>query len=197
MRIPVERHLALDLRIHDLARDFRLLDVWTLPEVEGSLADFDRAVAMVLAADPAHGSSAAARFLWRAREVLGAWLGLDKVTEPSGEHRSLRDRLPDDLRGTADGLQYEHLPFVPVYRTPTEYAAEVSNATVHGILYLAWVPNGEDTYRGQLAIYVKPRGRLGSAYLTFIKPFRYLVVYPALERQLAREWREGASPAGR
>ena len=29
--------------------------------------------------------------------------------------------------------------------------------------------------------------------MAFIKPFRYLVVYPAMERQLAREWEERAA----
>jgi len=38
------------------------------------------------------------------------------------------------------------------------------------------------------AVYVKPRGRLGSAYVAFIKPFRYLVVYPALMRYIERAW---------
>ena len=41
-----------------------------------------------------------------------------------------------------------------------------------------------------MAVYVKPRGALGHAYMAFIKPFRYLIVYPALQRQVAREWSE-------
>jgi hypothetical protein len=39
-----------------------------------------------------------------------------------------------------------------------------------------------------MAVYVKPRGLFGQAYMAFIKPFRYLIVYPALERQLTRTW---------
>jgi hypothetical protein len=39
-----------------------------------------------------------------------------------------------------------------------------------------------------MAVYVKPRGRFGEAYMAFIKPFRYLIVYPALERQIERAW---------
>jgi hypothetical protein len=40
-----------------------------------------------------------------------------------------------------------------------------------------------------MAVYVKPRGPLGSAYMALIKPFRYLVVYPALMRQIERTWK--------
>ena len=198
MRIPNERHLALDLRIHELVPDFTLEDVWELPEVVGTAADFEQAVRLMLEADPANGSRGPARFLWRVRELLGRWLGLGDVTEPSGggptfaipgtDETSLAGRLPADLQGTADGLAYDHLPFVPLFRTPTEYAAEIGNATVHGVMHLAWVPHDDGTYRGQLAVYVKPRGRFGRAYMAFIKPFRYLVVYPAAERQIARQW---------
>ena len=46
-------------------------------------------------------------------------------------------------------------------------------------------------YRGQMAVYVKPNGLLGTAYMAAIKPFRYVIVYPALMRQIGREWRDG------
>jgi hypothetical protein len=79
---------------------------------------------------------------------------------------------------------------VPLYRTPREFAAEISNRTVHGVMHLAWVETGDDRFGAQMAVYVKPRGRFGRAYMAFIKPFRYLVVYPAMERQIARQWQE-------
>jgi hypothetical protein len=39
-----------------------------------------------------------------------------------------------------------------------------------------------------MAVYVKPRGLFGRGYMALIKPFRYLIVYPALTRQLGRAW---------
>jgi hypothetical protein len=39
-----------------------------------------------------------------------------------------------------------------------------------------------------MAVYVKPRGRLGKQYMAFIAPFRHWVVYPALLRQIERAW---------
>ena len=199
MRVPNEQHLTLDLRIHEIVRDFRLEDVWMLPGIEGTAADFDRAVRMTLGLDPVHSSRGPARLLWQARDVLGRWFDLGEVTEPAtgAPEHTLRDRLPADLRGTVDDVSYDHLPFVPLYRTDTEYAAEVANATVHGVLHLAWVAQDDDTYRGQMAVYVRPRGWFGNAYMAFIKPFRYLIVYPAMERHIARDWRRRGETATR
>jgi hypothetical protein len=39
-----------------------------------------------------------------------------------------------------------------------------------------------------VAVYVKPNGRFGSAYIAAIRPFRHLVVYPAMLRQIERRW---------
>ncbi|MGH2983378.1 MAG: DUF2867 domain-containing protein, partial [Solirubrobacterales bacterium] len=72
--------------------------------------------------------------------------------------------------------------------------AEVSNQTVHGVMHVAWVDQGEGRYHGQMAVYVKPRGRLGKGYMALIKPFRYWVVYPALMRQIERAWNARMAP---
>jgi hypothetical protein len=97
----------------------------------------------------------------------------------------LAERLPTHLRGTVDGLSFGSR-FTPVYRTDTEFAAEISNQTVHAVMHLAWVDGGHGRYQGRLAVYVKPRGWLGRIYLAFIAPFRHWIVYPALLRQLER-----------
>lgn len=106
----------------------------------------------------------------------------------------MAERLPADLRDSAAGLRFDHLPFVPLYRTDVEFAAELSNQTVHGVMHLAWVDQGNGRHQGQMAVYVKPRGRLGAGYLAIIKPFRYWVVYPALTRQIERAWNARREP---
>ena len=59
-------------------------------------------------------------------------------------------------------MHFDHLPFVPLYRTDDEFAAEISNQTVHGVMHLAWVPTGRAPgHEAQMAVYVKPRGRFG------------------------------------
>ena len=85
-------------------------------------------------------------------------------------------------------MNFGSTPFVPLYSTDYEFAAELSNRTVHAVLHLAWVDQGEGSYQGQMAVYVKPRGSVGKGYMALIKPFRYLVVYPELMRLIERAW---------
>lgn len=69
-----------------------------------------------------------------------------------------------------------------------EYAAEIINRTVHGVMHLGWVADGAGGFRGRMAVYAKPNGWLGSAYMTAITPFRHLIVYPAMLRQIESAW---------
>jgi hypothetical protein len=41
-----------------------------------------------------------------------------------------------------------------------------------------------------MAVYVKPNGLLGNAYMAAIKPFRHLIVYPQMLRAIERRWNE-------
>src|ERR1700683_2779110 len=51
-------------------------------------------------------------------------------------------------------------------------------------------------YHAQLAVYVKPNGLFGQGYMAAITPFRYLIVYPSMIKQIGRAWREhGDDPA--
>ena len=120
-----------------------------------------------------------------------------KLPIPGTNETSLTGRLPDDLRNTAADLHFDSLPFVPLYRTDVEFAAEISNRTVHGVMHLAWVDQGGGRYQGQMAVYVKPRGPLGKGYMALIKPFRYWIVYPALMRQIERTWNARMAHHGR
>jgi hypothetical protein len=62
------------------------------------------------------------------------------------------------------------------------------------VMHLGWVEQDDGSYRGQMAVLVKPRGRLGAAYMELIKPFRYALVYPALMRVVERAWRRRHAP---
>jgi hypothetical protein len=64
-------------------------------------------------------------------------------------------------------------------------------------MHVGWVPGGDGAYRGQLAVLVKPNGMLGAGYLAAIRPFRHLIVYPRMMRDLARRWRAGAAGQAR
>jgi hypothetical protein len=201
-RIPNAVHEAQPWRIHAILPDFLLEDVWALPAV-GAADEFPELLAMVTAMDPAHAESLPTRALWGLRDRLGEWFDLGRISSPVDDQRalpipgsaetSLRERLPDDLRDTITDFDFGSLPFVPLYVTADEAAAEISNRTVHGVAHFSWVERGDGTFGGQMAVYVKPRGRLGEGYMALIKPFRYWIVYPALMKQFARSWARRSS----
>ena len=83
--------------------------------------------------------------------------------------------------------------FSPVFATSTEWVAELSNATVHAVVQLGWVDEGQGRWRGRLGVYTKPRGWLGRLYMLAIAPFRHFVVYPAMLRQVGRAWQRRAT----
>ena len=187
MRLPDTAHTSRPWRIHQLAADFRLEDVWELPW-RGEPEDFPRLVGMISSGRPSQSSSRAVRALTAIREKLGALLGWDDPDTGVG-HRvaTLRDRLPADLRGTP-APDFGALPFDSLYLLEDEFAAELANRTMHGVLHIGLVP-GPDDCRAQMAVLVKPNGLGGRAYMAAIKPFRHLIVYPALFRQWERAWR--------
>jgi hypothetical protein len=189
MRLPNAVHESRPWRIREIAPDFTLEDAWALP-VYGAAGDFPALLTVMASRDMTHEAPLVTRLLFRIRWRLGRWFGWDDAAIrpiPGQDEASLAERLPDDLRGTAADLEFGSL-FSPLYRTDTEFAAEISNQTVHGVMHLAWVDRGEGRYQGQMAVYVKPRGRLGKQYMAFIAPFRHWVVYPALLRQIERAW---------
>ena len=192
MRLPNNAHTSRSWRIRELARDFRLEDVWALP-TPGGPDDFPRLVRLIASSDPSRGSSRAARALWAIRWKVGGLLGWDDPGAGLGSRaRTLRDRLPADLRDAPPGPVFDALPFNSLYLTDDEWAAEIANRTVHGVMHVGWVPDGTGGYRGEMAVYVKPNGLLGSAYMAAIGPFRHLIVYPPMMREIGRDWRAGA-----
>ncbi len=203
MRLSNSEHEAHPWRIREIAPDFRLEDAWALP-VQGGTDDFATLLEVVASLDPAHAESRATRALFGIRHRLGEWFGWDDAPQPlaipADTESTLSARLPEDLRNTATGLNIRStdleglVDFKPLYRTDTEWAAELSNRTVHAIMHLAWVEQGDGLYRGQMGVYVKPRGRLGAAYMAAIAPFRHRVVYPALMREIERAWDARVAP---
>jgi hypothetical protein len=190
MRLQNAAHESRPWRIREIAPDFKLEDVWALP-VHGGAGDFPALLQLMASGDPASTHSLPTRVLWRIRWLLGSLFGWDdagKLPIPGTNETSLADRLPADLRDTTADLDFDSLPFEPLYRTDTEFAAELSNQTVHGVMHLAWVDEGQGRYQGQMAVYVKPRGPLGKGYMALIAPFRHWIVYPALMRQIERRW---------
>ena len=189
-RLPVTEHTRMPWRIHQIANDFRVLDVWALP-TPGGADDFPRLIALMWSYD-AKRSSPLVHALFAARWALGRLFGLDKSDDGIGSRvTGLRERLPADLvDASLDGVTIGQ--FTPLYVTDDEAALEIANRTVHGLMHLGWVSDGNDGYRGQMTVLVKPNGMLGAGYLSAIAPLRHLVVYPAMLRRIGQLWRTAA-----
>ena len=185
MKLPNSEHTRYPWRIHEIAPDFRLEDVWALP-TPGGPDDFPLLVEGATALEPSHTSSPVVQALFAIRWKLGEIFGWD---DEAADGPTLRDRLPADLSDTGPEFAFDSVPFTPLYLTHDEFAAELANKTMHGVVHLGWVPDGSGGYRGQMAVLVKPNGLLGLAYMAAIKPFRHVLVYPALMRGIERQWR--------
>ena len=209
MKLPNTTHTSRPWRIHELTGDFRLEDVWALP-TPGGPDDLPQLVRQAATDDPrelnAQGKyvgdgsrgivSCVSRALFELRWKLGELLGWDDRDSGVGRRvATLRDRLPADLREGPRGPDLDSVPMTSLYLTEDEWATEMANRTVHSVMHVGWVPDGTGGYRGQMAVLVKPNGLFGAAYMAAIKPFRHLVVYPALMRAIERDWQTNASPS--
>lgn len=186
MRLPESAHTAQPWRIHEIAPDFDVEDVWQFRTPGGGPDDFPALLA-ALQAERASEAGGISGLLFKVRWKLGELFGWDREDSgTNGRAPSLRDRLPADLRETEVPTDDR---FTSLYVLDNEYAAEIANSTMHGIMHLGWVP--DDTgYHLQMAVLVKPNGWFGRFYMALIKPFRYGIVYPAMTRSWERTWND-------
>jgi hypothetical protein len=189
MRLPNRAHTSRPWRIHEVTGGFRLEDVWQLPGT-GAPHDFPRLVQGLASADPSQSPSSAIRTLFAIRWRIGELLGWDRPDVGIGSRvPTLRDRLPLDLRDAPSGPTFEVLPFTSLYLIEDEFAAEIANATMHGVMHIGRIRAATGVFRAQMAVLVKPNGLRGAGYMAAIRPFRRLIVYPAMLRGIERELR--------
>lgn len=174
------------LRVHDFLAGVPLHDVWAvdLPRARSgiTLDEFFR-MATVRPFRP----SLAVQALLKLRFFVGKLLGWDR--QPSGPAReAFATRLTTADRskslvpaGTKEG------PFHVVYRFENEQLLELVNRTAHAAALSALVET-PNTYRFYFAVYVRSVGRLTPIYMALINPFRKLVVYPSLLRNIRASW---------
>ena len=180
-------HFAKPWRVHALAPDFELEDLWAFDlggggDLRAFLSCFWRVFGELPDA-----------LLVKIRLRVGAALGWDdhdfSLPIPGCQEKSLGERLTDDDR--RNSVPYE-LPRPPVaspevrvvYCFEREAAFEFSNDTIHGLLHI-----GVHAGRATLAVYVKHRGVASHAYMAAIWPARHLFLYPVLVSKVERAWR--------
>jgi uncharacterized protein DUF2867 len=137
------------------------------------------------------------RALFALRWKAGKLLGWDEQASGTGSPvATLRDRLPADLRDGPAGPEFSGtVAFSSLYLADNEWAAEIANRTMHGVMHLGWVPDGSGGYRGQMAVLVKRNGLLGHTYMAAILPFRHLIAYPRMLDEIGHRWRARAGRA--
>jgi hypothetical protein len=194
MKVANNEFTGRPWRIHEVAGDFDVEDVWELPG-RGGPGDFPRLVEMIAAIDTANSGSPAVRALFALRWKLGAIFGWDDEEDGlGGRTPTLRERLPQDLRDGPAGPQ-SAMPFTPLFLTDDEWAAEIANQTMHGVMHIGAVPDENGEFRALMTVLVKPNGLFGRAYMAAIRPFRHLLIYPALLREGGRLWEEARRAA--
>ncbi|MEC4020441.1 DUF2867 domain-containing protein [Streptomyces sp. H27-D2] len=182
-------------RIHELAGDFRLEDVWTARTPGAKPNDFPTMLAaMQASAGPAR-EPLLSRFLFAVRWKLGALMRWDKPEAGIGARVPLlRDRLPRDLAEAPRNSDAGLAPLTSVYELDNECALERASRTVHMVMHLGWAPTKSGGHEFRVAVLVKPNGPTGRLYMAAITPFRRLIVFPALTRQWEHAWRDRGRP---
>lgn len=200
MRLPLQEHHKRNWRVASLAPDFTVLDVWRFPlELDGSVT-LDQFIAFSESAQRKliEGNSVTGA-LFRLRGALGTIFRWDDAPEkqeparpiPGCSETSLRQRIEAsdatpmgaEPHATASGTNFER-----VYHDETESLSEISNGTVHALMHLARVETTPGKWSPQMAVLVKPRGRMGHHYMSLISPFRHHIVYPAMMRAAKKGW---------
>lgn len=190
-RLPETEHTSRAWRIHEIAPDFRVEDVWSFRTPGAGVDDFRKMLDALRAAGGPGNQSLPSRALLAVRWKLGALLGWDEPEQSIGTRvRSLRERLPVELRQPATGAPVPNTPFTTLYELHDEGAYELANKTVHDVLHLGWVQGANGDFELRMAALVRPNGIFGRLYMAGIAPFRYLVIYPAMTRQWERAWRD-------
>jgi hypothetical protein len=198
-------HYSHPWKVHEIAKDFELLDVWEFPILADQTRNQDFSFFLKVMQEPPKISvrsffsikNLIARFLVLLRVVLGEAFGLDKNVNslpiPGCKETSLRDRLSkEDLkRNLAESVGEEDQgKFIwrTVYLYENEMLTELSNNTVHVLMHWAWVHKSRNYFTAQLAVYTKPRGTMGEFYMNLIMPFRHMIIYPAMMEEVKKKW---------
>jgi len=188
MRFPNTDFQHLNLRVHEVLHDARLLDVWAIPLANGGEGrTIQDILKLIERADPRSVHPAVRALFWL-REQIGRVLRWDAPPPRYPPVNSYVHRLPDAI--IAASLRKVGVPYGPVrllYQLENELLAEVINATGHAFISLSLFAQ-DDGYIAYLAIYVLYTRWWTRYYLWLIAPFRHWIIYPLLVRALQQHW---------
>ena len=123
--------------------------------------------------------------VWEVDAQIPASTPLERWFEAfRGERRGVATRVLFGIRwavGWVLRLDAKGTGFRPVYAEAEEQLFRIENRTVVAFMHLSLADR-----RPRIAVYVRPKGRLGGLYMRLIDPFRRAVVYPDFRTRAAR-----------
>jgi hypothetical protein len=203
-----QSHYAQPWKVHEIAKDFELLDVWEFPIAadRSKGQDFLFFLKMMRQPPPEKNRRSAslkflaAQVLVYLRMQMGEVFGLDKnintLPIPGCRETSVKDRLSKKDREQSLSLlelgisDYDNSTWQIVYFYKEELLMELSIDPAHALMHFGWVHKSDHIYTAQLAVYAKPRGDFGKFYLQLIMPFRRLIIYPVFMEAVKNIWEE-------
>lgn len=193
MKINKDLHLDQAWFADELLADFNIEDVWKLPIELRPHHTLNEVQEVFSNAIEKIGRTGISGKLFQLRFFLGRILKWDEQTATAHKplDNSIRKRFAEIQK-----LELEDAPelrageFTPVYKWENESLLEIENKTVHAAIHFGKIQIKKDNCTVQMAVYVKPKGLFGKVYMLIIKPFRLLLVYPAMLRALKIQWNE-------
>lgn len=187
MQITQEEFRQKSLYAHTFLADVPLHDAWKLELKDGgegrTLEDFQS----LLKLDDMERSNPIVNGLFRLRWQLGRWFGWDAQKHNSPAASYVHRLTPADRARSLVEPGSNYGPMRLIYRFENESLGELVNATVHGFLLLTMEPTAEG-YNLYMGVYVKPTNRFTRFYMMLIDPFRLLLVWPAMIKQIKKTW---------
>jgi hypothetical protein len=205
-KINNKSHYSQPWKVHEIAQDFILLDVWEYPILADSSKNQDFLFFLRMTRKPPPDKvnrSVSIRFLAAGilvslRMYLGKILGLDKnintLPIPGCQETSIKERLSMEDRKRSLALSElgisdnANKTWRVVYLYEDEMLTELSIDIVHVLMHLGWVHKSGNFFTARLAVYAKPRGMTGNLYVKLIMPFRRVIIYPALMENVKNTW---------
>jgi hypothetical protein len=178
----------LPLRVHDFLTGVPLHDVWAvdLPRMRAgiTLDEFLRAAGAV-----PFTPSPVVRALLNIRLFVGRLLGWDRERDATMRETFATRLTTADLSKSLAPASAREGPFRIVYRFENEQLLELINRTAHAAALSALVEMA-NVYRFYFGVYVRNVSRLTPVYMALIDPFRKLIVYPSLLRNVRTTWNQ-------
>jgi Protein of unknown function (DUF2867) len=194
MRIDPVEYGRLGLRAHSLLADVALHDVWAVDLPGGGPGRTVLDVLAAISVKSLRRVTPTVTFLFWLRGWLGRVLGWDRARQHPPRDSFVSRLTAADREaslvtpGTPDGSRWT------LFVSSRESISELQNTTVHAFSVMV-LENRSGGYRLYWAIYVRPVSRLTVWYLRLIDPFRRLVIYPAVLREVPRAWARAQAAA--